>query len=94
MTTFRAPASAGDSRQTSTPGVPVSGGEPHPADFLENTPELRSRHHAHGSIRVQEGQPRKLLIYFNILLTHTRAGFEPESGWDREEGGYLTSWAQ
>ena len=34
--------------------------QPHLPEAIENSPELRPRHKAHGSIRIQEGQPKIL----------------------------------
>jgi hypothetical protein len=66
-------------------GASASGGDPHPPDFLKHAQKVRLRRDAHGSIRVQEGQPRNSLILINILLTYSRAGFEPGPSLDRGE---------
>ena len=63
-------------------GVSASGGEPHLSDVLKQALEIRRRHRAQGSIRVQEGQPQKLPILINTLLAHARPGFEPGPGRD------------
>jgi|SRR5271166_499323 len=46
---------------TPKPGVEASCGKPPLPEFLKHTPQLRLRRHAHGSIRVQEGQPARRL---------------------------------
>src|ERR1019366_10704481 len=48
-----------------TLGVLASGGEPHPPDFIKHPSKRRLRRHAHGSIRIQDSQPRNSL-YISI----------------------------
>jgi hypothetical protein len=43
-----------------TPGNAASDGEPHSPDLLKHLPKRQVGRHAHGSIRIQEGQPRNL----------------------------------
>ena len=66
-----------------TLGVSASGGEPPLPDFLKHSPKRWLRRHAHGSKRIQEGQPAKSPLFINALLTNTRAGLEPGPGGDR-----------
>jgi hypothetical protein len=65
--------------------VSALGGELHPPDAFKHTPKSRLRRHASGSIRVQEGQPRKSPIFVNTLLTQALAGFELGPAWEPQQ---------
>jgi hypothetical protein len=41
------------------------------ADFLKNAPELRRRREAHGSIRIQEGEPHSSLSLLGLVERRT-----------------------
>lgn len=51
-------------------GASASGGDPRPPDFLKHAQKARLRRHAHGSIRVQEGQLR-IRLYLSVSYRPT-----------------------
>jgi hypothetical protein len=56
-------------------------GEGELADFLQETPELRRRREAHGSIRIQEGEPPSFAadLHHSIVVSINGESFRRSS---------------